>query len=269
MTTFDQSIYRAYNLDLQKLDPVELLRHFESHGDESRIYGLTSSTSEFLSMRWIRGLGVEIGAGSRPTPLFGNAQTILGDCDSTLAFGGQRVDLAGSIDDPSFSAKNRGRFDFAIASHVLEHTDSFLRAVENLLSITKIGGTVYIVLPDIEGLIDKNWLPYFDFSHHVSEYRSPLIYAELHDQLYVDGCGEGIFSTNEVAVLSPEYQDSVRRGQIPTELRFLHHKHNYSFDGWLDIFHRTREYLGGRFKFLDIRYGHERADCHFVLRVES
>ncbi len=264
---FSAAVYRQYNLDLRQLTDPELLEHFQKYPHERRIYANTATTVETLSMRWLRGKGVEVGAGANPTPLFGDAHTQMSDCDPTLAFGGDRIDVQYSIDDPDFSRTNLARYDFAIASHVLEHADSFLRAVENLLSITRAGGVVYIVLPDINFLLDKNWLPNFGFEHHIAEYLEPLVHANLHDRLYISGSGEGILHANEVAQLSKEYQAAVLSGHIPANQRFLHHKHNYGFNDWLGIFQQMQTFFRGKFAFLDVRYGHERSDCHFVLEV--
>jgi hypothetical protein len=267
LTEFSATVYRQYNLDLRHLNDRELLEHFGKHPHERRIYGYTSTTVETLSMRWLRGTGVEIGAGAYPTPLFGQARTQMTDCDQTLAFGGKQLDAQYSVDDPEFSRANLARYDFSIASHVLEHADSFLRALENLLAITRVGGIVYIVLPDINFLLDKNWLPNFDFAHHVAEYNRPLMHAELHDRLYIEGSGTGIWHTNDIAQLSKEYQQAVASGKIPADQRFLHHKHNYTFNDWLGILRQAQSHFGNRFAFVDVRYGHERSDCHFVLEV--
>jgi hypothetical protein len=266
-TKFSPDIYRNYNLDLRHLTDSELVEHFQKYPHERRIYGNTSAAVETLSMRWLRGNGIEVGAGAKPIPLFGDANAQMSDCDGTLAFGGNRIDIQYSVDDPEFPRENLARYDFAIASHVLEHADSFLRAVENLLFITRAGGVVYIVLPDINFLLDKNWLPNFDFEHHIAEYHEPLMHAELHDSLYIAGSGEGILHANDVAHLSKEYQAAVLSGHIPANQRFLHHKHNYNFNDWLRVFRRTQDFFCDRFAFLDVRYGYERSDCHFVLEV--
>jgi SAM-dependent methyltransferase len=267
MTLFSAAFYRRYNLDLQHLTDAELLLHFQAHPEERRLHGATDSTVEHLSMRWLRGRGCEVGAGANPTPLYGNAHVEMTDCDEDLAFGGNRIDAKYSIDDPDFARLKLGRFDFAVASHVLEHADSFLRALDHLLLVTKSGGVVYIVVPDINFLMDKNWLPRFEFAHHVDEYKNPFIHADLHDRLYINGSGAGIWHTNEIAELTPEYRTAVAAGRIPKEQRFLHHKHNYSFNDWLDIFEKAQKFFSNRFCFVDARYGHERLDCHFVLEV--
>ena len=93
LSNFSVSIYRKYNLDLRHLTDLELQEHFQKYPHERRIYGNTTTAAETLSMRWLRGNGVEIGAGANPTPLFGNARTEMSDCDETLAFGGNRIDI--------------------------------------------------------------------------------------------------------------------------------------------------------------------------------
>ncbi|SRR6266404_54356 len=84
---FSPDVYRNYNLDLRHLTDSELREHFQKYPHERRIYG-TSTTVETLSMRWLRGNGVEVGAGAKPTPLLGDARVQMCDCDGTLVFGG-------------------------------------------------------------------------------------------------------------------------------------------------------------------------------------
>lgn len=264
---FSPAVYRAYNLDLQHLSDEGLVAHFQRMKSERRIFAETSNTIEFLSMRWLRGEGLEIGAGSTPIPLFGDAKVLQADCDSSLAFGGKSLDLVRSIDDPKFPSGNEGRFCFSVASHVLEHADSFLRALENLMKVTQAGGFVYVVLPDIHFLHDKTWLPYFEFDHHIAEYDDPDRYAKEHDELFLKGCGEAQIPEVGHAKFSSEYRAEVAAGRILPRYRFLQHKHNYRFDGWLDMMSRAQAFLKRGFSFADVRYGHERSDCHFVLEV--
>lgn len=263
---FSPSTYRRFNHDLHHLDDVELSEHLHSHRHELRIYGETSSTVEFLSMRWLRGNGLEIGAGGYPTPMFGSARALQYDCDKNLVFGGMALDFQGSIDDRAFAALHVHEFDFVVASHVLEHVDSFISAIENCCTLVRPGGIVYIILPDIEFLNDKHWLPFCDFAHHVLEYTDSLAYAAMHDRAYIEGTSLDIDNQNQHVLLSPEYRAAVKSGRIPAEQRFMHHKHNYELGGWIDLLQQTRAFLGNRFKVVDLRYGHERLDCHFVLK---
>lgn len=265
---FSTAIYRLYNADLCNFTDLELIEHYTKYSYEKRIYGETNTTTEFLSMRWLRGSGLEVGAGGKPTPLFGNASTIMADCDESLVFGGANIDLLCSIDDTAFGINNKGRFDFVVASHVLEHTDSILRSIENLMTVTKDGGIIYIVLPDINHLHDKDFLPYFGFDHHLHEYEAPLRYSDLHDSIYLSAVGQnGIDIPNPHANLSSDYKEHVRAGKIEAKHRFIHHKHNYDLCDWMDILMRARYFFKSRFRFTDVRYGHERKDCHFIIQI--
>ncbi len=264
---FSPAIYRRYNLDLRHLSDAELEQHFRQSQHEARIYGSADSTVELLSMRWLRGSGLEIGAGGSPTPLFGNAAAMHNDCDPELAFGGKSLDLQGNIDDADFVAKHVGAFDFVVASHVLEHADSFLRALENMCILSRAGGMVYIVLPDVEFLHDRTWMPHFAFDHHVTEYDHPLQFVDLHDSDYIRAVRAGIDGENLHAVLPEAYRVAVRSGVIEPKYRFFHHKHNYSFGDWIELLVQARAFLKNRFELADVRYGHERLDCHFVLRT--
>jgi SAM-dependent methyltransferase len=262
---FSSEIYRAYNLDLRHLSDEEAVAHFTAHPDERRVHAATVDTCSFLSMRWLRGNGVEIGAGGNPTPLFGNASALVADCDSDLVFGGKQLDFHKSLDAPDFAAGGK-IFDFAIASHVLEHVDSVLRALENLIAVTKVGGLVYVVLPDIEWLNDSTWIPAFDFEHHVIEYGNALAFSSHHDEIYLDAF-EKTTLTEEHAYINEEYRQALHNRSIPQAMRFMHHKHNYKMQGWLDLMVEARGFLGNTYQLVDIRYGHERKDCHFVLEV--
>ncbi len=173
--------------------------------------------------------GIEIGAGRFPTELFGDAAAINADIDSGDLFGTDAVKHRLSIDDP-VPAALQGRFDFVIASHVLEHADGIIRAVENLLDLSRPDGTIYIVVPDIRFLIDAAWMPYFDLAHHADEYRNPGKYNAMHDQIVL------AHMRSQIATASPGHM--VSGGQVRGDdilrlveegeggaNRFMSHKH--------------------------------------------
>jgi len=265
MDQFNEDIYRKYNVDLQGLSDSELLTHFKSNPHERRIYGATKSTTQLLSMRWLRGNGIEIGAGRHKTPMYGNAISMSADCSDESVYGTEVVELEFSIENRDSIGDYGGKFDFAVASHVLEHTDSFLRSLENLLAIIKIGGIVYVVLPDIRFLHDINFIPNFDFKHHILEYENPLLFALMHDKLYINSSGDSINHLNMHADLDDKYKSSVIAGNIAAEFRYIHHKHNYDFNDWVHLFFKAQKFFANRFKIQDIRFGHERLDCHFII----
>lgn len=258
--------YRQFNQDLIQLSDKDLLDHFLSHQHEPRIYKKVASDVEFLSMKWLRGNGLEIGAGANPTPLFGNASVTYADCDESLAFGGKDCDFLRPVDSKDFDLEHKNRYDFVIVSHVLEHCDSFIRAIQNLTSVTKKGGMIYIVLPDINFLNDKNFIKNFDFTHHIDEYSNPMKYADLHDDLHIDACCLDSLDYNIHAEMSEDYQNAIKNRKIPQNMRFMHHKHNYDLSGWIELLDKTNDYLGCNLSLVDVRYGHLRNDCHFIMQ---
>lgn len=269
---FSLDLYRSHNLDIANLSDESLFAHFLRNLGDRRIYAKTEKTVEFLSMRWLRGDGIEIGAGVRPTPLYGNARTSLSDCDNSHIFGGDTVDITGFIDGPDFWREHQDKYDFSIASHVLEHVDSFLQAVDNLIKITRSDGIIYITLPDINFLRDKEWIPYYDFEHHIEEYSHPHYNTELHDNAfieYIKSCDNNKAKESIHAHISDQYLDRVRRGNITSSERFMHHKHSYDFNGWLDILYKSKTFFSNKLQFVDAQYGHERMDCHFVFQVKK
>jgi SAM-dependent methyltransferase len=269
---FDPVIYRANNLDLAHLaSDADLSRHFKQCGHrERRIFGRTETTSQFLSMKWLRGDGIEVGAGRRPTELFGSATAVNADIDSGRVFGTKNVSHRYSIDDP-VPPDLMGRFDFVVASHILEHADGLIRAVENLLDLIGSEGIVYITVPDIAFLEDAHWLPYFDMAHHVEEYENPGKYNGMHDRLALDYMrtrmetlgGDGLVGGGQV--MGDALVRLLEQGE-GGENRFMHHKHNYDANGWNALFVDLQRFVGNRFLIVETRYGMERFDCHFVLR---
>lgn len=262
-------IYKQFNQDLIQLSEKDLLDHFLSHQHEKRIYKKVSSDVELMSMKWLRGNGLEIGPGIHPTPLFGNASAIYADCDESLAFGGSGYDLLKPLDSLDFAAEQESAYDFVVASHVLEHCDSFIRALENLLLISKDGGCIYIVLPNILFLNDINFINNFDFEHHKQEYDEPLKYANSHDYAYINASLDGVGEDNPHAKISDDYIDALKSGKIPQSMRFMSHEHNYDLEGWLDLIINSKEFLSKKFQIVDMRYGHLRNDCHFILEKKS
>lgn len=275
---FSLDVYRSYNSDLSHLSDESLFEHFLCNKGDRRIYTKTDNTVEFLSMRWLRGDGLEVGAGSRPTPLYGNARVSLSDCDDSHTFGGERVDIAGSIDNPDSWQDKKDNYDFVVASHVLEHVDGLLLAIENFLKITRNDGIIYITLPDIAFLHDKHWMPFYAFEHHICEYNNPRENLELHDKAYIDYFKQSQKHSDDYqdktkksmhAIIMDKCIDSIRNGYIPEAYRFLYHKHNYDFNGWLDFFQKSISFFSNKMQFVDARYGHERMDCHFVFQVKK
>jgi SAM-dependent methyltransferase len=188
------------------------------------------------------------------------------DCDEGLVYGGSEITYLKSLDAKDFSDGHQDKFDFVIASHVLEHCDSFIRAIDNLISIIKKNGFIYIVLPNIKFLNDVNFIDNFDFEHHKEEFEEPLKYVDLHDKAYIAASVNSIEDENPHVFISESYRSALRSGVIPQSMRFMSHKHNYDFEGWINLMRDCQKFLGSKFSLVDLRYGHLRNDCHFIIQ---
>ena len=70
-----------------------------------------------------------------------------------------------------FPSKLKGKFDIVILSHVLEHIWDMRVALENVKSMLKAGGVLYIETPDASKYADVDFPPYFFFTYeHVTHY---------------------------------------------------------------------------------------------------
>lgn len=285
---FDVATYRKLNLDLaeQGLSDEQLRDHFLQHGRaERRVFASTSSTCEYLSMRWLRGEGIEIGAGSSPTPLFGDATAVYVDIDGgNRIFGATGVSVRYSIDTP-VPADLKGRFAFAVISHVLEHSDVLLAALTHLMELLKPGGIGYVIVPDKRYLVDKEWMDEFPIEHHIDELRSPGIYDAEHDRAALSALinhpelsnpsgDHQVFDNDSIPESGrefehPDFRELLARNSKDNPYRFAIHKHTYSPEGWSRIFADAQKFLNFEFDIIEARYGAERFDCHFVLQKRN
>ncbi len=265
----DVSIYRDFNGDLENMSDDELTAHFQNHGlRERRIFGKVEGTPSQLSMRWLRGKGLEIGAGRYPLRLFGETQCTYADINNDGFFGGTANSFEYSLNDET-PYDQKGIYDFVICSHVLEHVDSIILSLKNLASFVKVGGIVYFVVPDKRFLFDQYWVPDFDINHHLTEEHNPLAHAEEHTAAILEQLlsqKESIATTEGLLygqVEASEFRKIIANGALGDQ-RFAFHQHTYSFDGWLKILMPLIEHIGG-LSTQEVRYGHERRDCHFIL----
>jgi SAM-dependent methyltransferase len=270
MNELDVDAYRRHNLDLAELNEEQLRQHFARSGrSERRIFRPVENTTHFLSMKWLRGCGLEVGAGRYPTPLFGETSCLYGDLPGGEFFGQDKLDIIFNLnDEPDPDLKDK--FSFVVCSHVMEHVDSFLNSLRYLKTVVPVGGIIYIIVPDRSYLEDAYWMPDIDFDHHLTEEQNPLYFAEEHDQRALAASRsqrekmrqspENLFEgqSNAQAML-----DIIESNSI-TDHRFVFHKHTYDFGGWVQLLVKAVEHIGGM-KIGEIRYGYHRMDCHFVL----
>ncbi|MHB1767076.1 MAG: methyltransferase domain-containing protein [Phycisphaerae bacterium] len=105
-----------------------------------------------LTENYIRGRGIEVGAGSRPVPIPRGALVSYGDIRDELQlkkyFSDAQIPKGNFIDAQSFQGVPNCSFDFIISAHVLEHLRDPVGAIFNALDRLVVGGIFFLVVPD-------------------------------------------------------------------------------------------------------------------------
>lgn len=157
--------------------------------------GSLVSALEHLSLRrsfswpWLSGEGVEIGALQQPFALppgaharYVDSKTIeqlraaypeLANVELVSPDIVDRVETLASIGD--------GSFDFCIASHVIEHAESPILALSNMLRVVRKGGVVVLVAPMKCDTFDRH-RNLTSFSHMLTEFSHPEAVVANHHQ---------------------------------------------------------------------------------------
>lgn len=106
-----------------------------------------------LAQVFLRGQGVEVGAGSRPFPVPPQARCRYGDIrdQAQLAdyFGTDRVSVEGRIDAQTMAGVPPDSLDFVISAHVIEHLDDPLGAIRATVQVLRPGGVFLLVVPEM------------------------------------------------------------------------------------------------------------------------
>ena len=115
-----------------------------------------------------------------------------------------------------------GEYDFCIALHVLEHTNSLMRGVKNTIKATKRGGVIYLALPDKNSLEDRLFIENYGISHHAIEYFKPKIFLRNHLERLRSELG-------------------LEKYKMVTVKDTYMHRHTYDMDGYTKILGKIRE----------------------------
>lgn len=268
---FDVNAYRSKNQDLKSLSDEKLTEHFQLFGrKERRTFAYCRTTIDRLSMKYLRGHGLEIGAGNAPIPLFGETVCTYADLSDQTVFGSTGKEIIQyDFNHPTPLIK---KFDFVIASHVLEHVDSLARGLMAMAQPLKPGGMAYIILPNMENDADLFWIPEFGRIHHIIEFFSPRAFKARHEQDFCNGMTH---------VNLAQYWERMKR-EIPEDLKediikrklspkydYFYHRHSYNFGGWISLLLFLTRMIPYRMTLLDAAEGEERSDCHFIFKRES
>jgi SAM-dependent methyltransferase len=114
--------------------------------------------------RWLRGVGVEIGALTQPIE---GIQPIY--VDKFPVFAGERC-LADYYGDAYALPFHANSLDYVASSHVLEHTANPVKAICEWYRVLRPGGIIYLVVPDRRYTFDR-YRPVTACEHLFEDYR--------------------------------------------------------------------------------------------------
>jgi SAM-dependent methyltransferase len=112
---------------------------------------------------FLRGRGIEVGAGSRPFPLPRTATCDYGDIRDAHGlkayFQGEDSPASATVDAQTFGGVRDLTLDFVISAHVIEHLEDPIGAVRHAIRVLKRGGIFILIVPDRRFTFDKNRPP--------------------------------------------------------------------------------------------------------------
>lgn len=213
-----------------------------------------------LSKRYLRGVGIEIGAMTVPWPLANGVAVKHVDRYSTTELNRQYpeakpgtmvgVDI---IDDGMrcFALSDASQ-DFVLSSHVLEHAEDPIGTLSNWARVTKSGGVILIALPEKNGCFDRareatTW------EHVLREFQEPDFRAANRERHY-----------REFLSVVDKLTGSALESGVANCLREEAHIHFHAWDfaGLRELFYRSAELLG-TFSVLEF---HE-VDCEALVAL--
>ncbi|NHT77564.1 methyltransferase domain-containing protein [Rhizobiaceae bacterium CRRU44] len=134
--------------------------------------------------RDLQGVGLEFGAGPRPMEVPALCRMRYADIFSPAEFAEKSTSMRGRSDPTKFvdidfqdsmdemATIEESSVDFIIASHVIEHVRSPLRALKKAFDCLKLGGTIILVVPDRNRTFDKN-RKITSLDHHLADFYMP------------------------------------------------------------------------------------------------
>lgn len=125
---------------------------------------------------WLKGTGIEVGAGNRPFHVRDGLNVIYGDIrdDEALSnyFGNTMPILGGSnfIDAQTFEGVPDESVDFVISAHVIEHLFDPIGAIEQAMRVIRKSGIYLIAVPDKRFMFDHK-RPVTDIDHLLRDHK--------------------------------------------------------------------------------------------------
>ncbi len=137
-------------------------------------------------------LGLEVAGLHNPWPLPPNAHAIQLDLFETHVLRAQYPEMANKkfvpvqiLDDATYlKTIASNSMDFLCSSHVLEHVQDAIGAIEHWLRVVRQGGHLLIAVPEMNSCFDRDREP-TTWAHFKGEYRNQCEqYVNLYDHYY-------------------------------------------------------------------------------------
>lgn len=121
-----------------------------------------------IANTYLNGIGIEIGAGSKP--FFRRKETIY--FDKYISSNSPRNS---KIADATKLPVKTGNFNYLISAHCLEHCPNTLEVLEEWNRVLKIGGIFILILPHGQRTFDKG-RELNTLDHHIDDYKKRISY---------------------------------------------------------------------------------------------
>lgn len=210
------------------------------------------------AQRYIKGVGLELGALAQPTMVPRNAKVLYVDRFPVSVhanqkyLNGQKLVQPDVIDDGMvLSSQPDKSADFLIASHMLEHADDPIKALKNWSRVVKPGGHILVIVPDRRFNDDRN-RELTSFQHLVRDHEEgPHVSNEHHFR--------DIAVNKKKISLPDEIEKYVRLAEGAP------HFHVWEFETFTEFLIATNRYLGNPYELVEAKLNFGEALC--VLRV--
>jgi predicted SAM-dependent methyltransferase len=164
-------------------------------------------------------LGLELGALHRPAPVptFCHMKYLDGENVNTLRLMYPELDSfplveADILDRAETMSKvDDDAFDFLVASHLLEHTQNVLLALQNQLRVVRKGGFIFLVVPNMCKTFDRSRL-LTSVTHVLNEYRDSQLVVnnefEHHREFALSSKGSIL---NQAQITAVQIEEAARK----------------------------------------------------------
>lgn len=202
----------------------------------------TMTLRDYLSLKYISGDGIEIGALHKPIRVTDEVKVKYVDRSNIEDLKTHYLELAGAgckfvdvdiIDDgESLSTIPNESQDFVIANHFIEHCEDPIRTLHNHLRVLKSGGILYMAVPDKTLTFDRD-RPVTTPEHMIADYlHGAEISREAHFNEWV-----------KLAVKAPEDEVASKAKHL-MDTKYSIHFHVFTIESFLSFVFSVKDYIG-------------------------